>query len=135
MNKIIKSALSALSKHDIDLKNNYEQTRQFQRATRPYTKKISCNMMERVIRLDGRDILTRAFSYCKKFLSGITYSGELSLSQEKGVSRTSTIVGSEHPLFSCGDSSPNNCPTRYRKTFAEDLHVSVSFSLLLIHHR
>jgi len=66
LNKIIRSALSALSKHDIDLKNNYEQTRQFQKTTRPYTKKISCNMMERIIHLEGRDILTRAFSQTGK---------------------------------------------------------------------
>lgn len=62
MNKIIRSALAALSKHDLDLKTNYEQTRQFQHATRPYTKKISCNMMERMIHLGTHDILTRAFS-------------------------------------------------------------------------
>lgn len=62
MNKIIKSALAAMSKHQLDLKNNYEQTRQLQHATRPYTKRISCNMMERLVHLDDHDILTRAFS-------------------------------------------------------------------------
>ncbi len=52
-----------MSKHDIDLKNHYEQTRQIQHATRPYVKKISCNMMERVLHLGDRDILVRAFSH------------------------------------------------------------------------
>ncbi|MGN1346618.1 MAG: alpha/beta hydrolase [Eubacteriales bacterium] len=63
MNKIIRSALAAMSKHDIDLKNNYEQTRQFQHATRPYIKKITCNCMERILHLEGRDLLLRAFSH------------------------------------------------------------------------
>lgn len=63
MNKIIRSALAAMSKYDIDLKNNYEQTRQFQHATRPYIKKITCNQMERILHLPGRDILVRAFSH------------------------------------------------------------------------
>ncbi len=63
MNKIIRSALAAMSKYDIDLKNNYEQTRQFQHATRPYVKKSTCNMMERILHLEGRDLLIRAFSH------------------------------------------------------------------------
>ena len=63
MNKIIRSALAALSKQDIDLKNNYEQARQFQKTTRPYVKSVVCNMMERVLHLEGRDILLRAFSH------------------------------------------------------------------------
>ena len=63
MNKIIRSALAAMSKYDIDLKNNYEQTRQFQHATRPYVKKITCNHMDRILHLEGRNILVRAFSH------------------------------------------------------------------------
>ncbi len=63
MNKIIRSALAAMSKYDIDLKNNYEQTRQFQHATRPYVKKITCNHMDRILHLEGRDLLVRAFSH------------------------------------------------------------------------
>lgn len=63
MNRIIRSALAALSKQDIDLKNNYEQARQFQKTTRPYVKSVVCNMMERVLHLEGRDILLRAFSH------------------------------------------------------------------------
>ncbi len=63
MNKIIRSALAAMSKYDVDLKTNYEQTRQFQRATRPYTRKIACNRMDRILHLDGRDLLVRAFSH------------------------------------------------------------------------
>ncbi len=52
-----------MSKYDIDLKNNYEQTRQFQHATRPYVKKITCNHMDRILHLEGRDLLVRAFSH------------------------------------------------------------------------
>lgn len=63
MNKIIQKALAAMSKHDSDLKNNYEQARQFQHISRPYVKKITCNMMERILHLDGRDILLRAYSH------------------------------------------------------------------------
>lgn len=63
MNKIIRSALAALSKYDVDLKNNYEETRKFQRAARPYVKSIVCNMMERVLHLEDRDIMLRAFSH------------------------------------------------------------------------
>ena len=66
MNKIIKSALAALSKQDVDLKTNYEQARQFQKASRPYVKSVVCNMMERVLRIDGREVLTRAFSHTGK---------------------------------------------------------------------
>ncbi len=66
MNKIIRSALAAMSKYDIDLKNNYEQTRQFQHATRPYVKKITCNHMDRILHLEGRDLLVRAFSHTGK---------------------------------------------------------------------
>lgn len=55
-----------MSKYDIDLKNNYEQTRQFQHATRPYVKKITCNQMERVLHLNERDLLVRAFSHTGK---------------------------------------------------------------------
>lgn len=63
MNKIIRSALAALSKHDVDLKNNYEETRKIQHATRPYVKSIVCNMMERDLHLGDRDIMLRAFSH------------------------------------------------------------------------
>lgn len=63
MNRIIRSALAALSRQDVDLKNNYEQARQFQKVTRPYVKSVVCNMMERVLHLEGRDILLRAFSH------------------------------------------------------------------------
>jgi len=66
VNKIIRSALAAMSKYDIDLKNNYEQTRQFQHATRPYVKKISCNHMDRILYLEGRELLVRAFSHTGK---------------------------------------------------------------------
>ncbi len=59
MNKVIKAALSALSKYDVDLKNRYELERQIERTTRPYYNKINSNIMERIIRLpetviDGR---------------------------------------------------------------------------------
>lgn len=62
MNKIIKAALSALSKYDVDLKNRYELERRIEHTTRPYYNKINCNEMDRMIYLPGREILTRCFS-------------------------------------------------------------------------
>jgi len=62
MNKIIKAALSALSKYDVDLKNRYEIERRIEHSTRPYYNKINSNVMERIVKLDGRDILTRWYS-------------------------------------------------------------------------
>ena len=73
MNKIIKSALAALSKQEVDLKTNYEQARQFQKASRPYVKSVVCNMMERVLYLDGREVLTRAFSHTGKVAPSIIF--------------------------------------------------------------
>lgn len=62
MNKIVKHALAALSKYDVDLKNHYKETRQFERAARPYYNRITTNMMERELRFSDRTLLTRAFS-------------------------------------------------------------------------
>ncbi len=62
MNKVIKAALSALSKYDMDLKNRYEEARRFENKTRPYYNKIACNRMDRMVHLPDRDILTRCFS-------------------------------------------------------------------------
>ncbi len=62
MNKIIRTALAALSKYDIDLKNRYESERQRERRMRPYYKRFFCNHMERIIRLPDRDIRTRCYS-------------------------------------------------------------------------
>jgi len=62
MNKVIKTALSALSKRDVDLKNRYEAERLMENRTRPYYSKIACNQMDRVIRLPDRNILTRCYS-------------------------------------------------------------------------
>ncbi|MBQ8642125.1 MAG: alpha/beta hydrolase [Clostridia bacterium] len=73
MNKIVKRALAALSRYDVDLKNHYEETRQFERATRPYYNRITTNMMERELRLDGRTLLTRAFSRDGKIAPVIVY--------------------------------------------------------------
>ena len=63
MNKIIRSALASLSKYDIDLKNNYRETRELEKKVSPYTRKFTCNMMERILHLDGRDLLVREFSH------------------------------------------------------------------------
>lgn len=63
MNEIIRRALAALSKYDVDLKNNYEETRKFQHVTRPYVKSVVCNHMDRILHLEGRDILVRSFSH------------------------------------------------------------------------
>lgn len=63
MNKIIRSALASLSKYDFDLKNNYRETRELEKKVRPYTRKFTCNMMERILHLDGRDLLVREFSH------------------------------------------------------------------------
>ncbi|MBE6568962.1 MAG: alpha/beta hydrolase [Ruminococcaceae bacterium] len=68
MNKIVQKALSALSRYDADLLHNYDKTRQFEKSTRPYYNRFSCNMMERILHLPAdygmpeRDILVRAFS-------------------------------------------------------------------------
>lgn len=66
MNKIIRSALASLSKFDVDLKNNYRETRELEKKVRPYTRKYSCNMMERILHLDGRDVIVREFSHSGK---------------------------------------------------------------------
>ncbi len=66
MNKIIRSALASLSKNEADLKNNYADTRKFEKTVRPYTKKFFCNMMERILHLNGRDILVREFSHTSR---------------------------------------------------------------------
>jgi len=62
MNKFVKAALAALSRYDMDLQNNYAQTRQLEKAARPYYNRGSSNMMERMIHLNDRTLLTRAFS-------------------------------------------------------------------------
>lgn len=62
MNRVIRTALRALSKYDVDLKNRYELERRIERKTRPYYNKINCNEMERTLSLPGREILTRCFS-------------------------------------------------------------------------
>lgn len=73
MNKIVRRALAALSRYDVDLKNNYKETRQFERAARPYYSRNSINMMERELRLPGRNLLTRAFSRDGKIAPVIVY--------------------------------------------------------------
>jgi len=62
MNRIIKAALSALSKYDVDLKNRYEEERCRENKTRPYYNKLVCNRMDRIVHLHDRDILVRCFS-------------------------------------------------------------------------
>ncbi len=73
MNTIVKKALATLSKYDVDLKNHYEGTRQFEKATRPYYSRNTVNMMERELRLEGRTLLTRAFSRDGKLAPLIVY--------------------------------------------------------------
>lgn len=79
MNTIVKKALAALSKYDVDLKNHYEETRQFEKATRPYYNRITTNMMERMLTLPPaydqpeRTLLTRAFSRDGKIAPLILY--------------------------------------------------------------
>lgn len=73
MNKIVKRALAALSRYDVDLKNRYAETRQFEKATRPYYNRLSTNMMERELRLEDHTLLTRAFSRDGKIAPVIVY--------------------------------------------------------------
>ncbi len=62
MNKVLKAALASLSKRDVDLKNRYEEERRLEQRTRPYYNKIVCNRMDRVVRLEDREILVRSYS-------------------------------------------------------------------------
>jgi len=73
MNKIVKAALAALSKYDVDLKNRYAETRQMERAARPYYNRITTNMMERMLVLEDRTLLMRAFSRDGKIAPLIVY--------------------------------------------------------------
>ncbi len=62
MNPMIRRALAALSKYDVDLKNRYQIERRREKRMRPYYNKFICNHMDRLIHLPGRDILTRWYS-------------------------------------------------------------------------
>ena len=62
MNKLVQSLLRAISQQDPDLKRNYGAVRRLEQVSHPYFKQVTTNRMDRVLHLEGRDLLARSFS-------------------------------------------------------------------------
>lgn len=72
MNKVLRAAVRAMSKHQGDLTQDYEKTRKKEKIY-PYYKGRSCNTMDRILHLKGRDLLLRTFSFDGKVAPLILY--------------------------------------------------------------
>ncbi len=62
MNNLTRSLLRAISKHEMDLQQEYGTVRRLERLSHPYLKQVIDNHMDRVVHLPDRDILVRTFS-------------------------------------------------------------------------
>lgn len=62
MNELTQSLLRAISRHEMDLKGEYKRVRRLEQLSHPYYKRVVSNRMDRMIHLQDRDILVRAFS-------------------------------------------------------------------------
>ncbi len=62
MNNLTRSLLRAISKHEMDLQQEYGTVRRLERMSHPYLKQVIDNHMDRVVHLPDRDILVRTFS-------------------------------------------------------------------------
>lgn len=62
MNNLTRSLLRAISKHEMDLQQEYGTVRRLERLAHPYFKQVIDNHMDRVVHLSDRDILVRTFS-------------------------------------------------------------------------
>ena len=62
MNKLVQSLLRAISQQDPDLKRNYGAVRRLEQVSHPYFKQVTTNRMDRILHLEGRDLLARSFS-------------------------------------------------------------------------
>lgn len=62
MNKVLKAAIRTMSKHQGNMTQDYEKSRKKEKIY-PYYKGRSCNTMDRILYLEGRDILLRTFSF------------------------------------------------------------------------
>ena len=70
MNKVLRAAIRTMSRHQGDMTKDYEKSRKKEKMY-PYYKGRSCNTMDRILHLEGRDILLRTYSYDWK--SGTAY--------------------------------------------------------------
>ena len=62
MNKVLRAAIRTMSRHQGDMTKDYEKSRKKEKMY-PYYKGRSCNTMDRILHLEGRDILLRTYSY------------------------------------------------------------------------
>ena len=62
MNKVLRAAIRTMSRHQGDMTKDYEKNRKKEKMY-PYYKGRSCNTMDRILHLEGRDILLRTYSY------------------------------------------------------------------------
>ena len=56
MNKVLRAAIRTMSRHQGDMTKDYEKSRKKEKMY-PYYKGRSCNTMDRILHLEGRDIL------------------------------------------------------------------------------
>ena len=61
MNKVLRAAIRTMSRHQGDMTKDYEKSRKKEKMY-PYYKGRSCNTMDRILHLEGRDIVPTAMT-------------------------------------------------------------------------